>query len=142
MKFIRNYYKDFIMRGLVAMGFGPMVLAVVYGILDLCGVVKEIRISDLVLGVLTITALAFLAGAITQLYQIEELPLSVAITAHGVILYLGYLLIYLTNGWLKEGIIPFLIFTAIFVIGYVIVWTIIYLITKKNTEKVNNCMKF
>ena len=142
MKFIRNYYKDFIMRGLVAMGFGPMVLAVVYGILDLCGVVKEIRISDLVLGVFTITALAFLAGAITQLYQIEELPLSVAITAHGVILYLGYLLIYLTNGWLKEGIIPFLIFTAIFVIGYVIVWTIIYLITKKNTEKVNNCMKF
>ena len=142
MKFIRNYYKDFIMRGLVAMGFGPMVLDVVYGILDLCGVVKEIRISDLVLGVFTITALAFLAGAITQLYQIEELPLSVAITAHGVILYLGYLLIYLTNGWLKEGIIPFLIFTAIFVIGYVIVWTIIYLITKKNTEKVNNCMKF
>lgn len=141
MKIVGKYYKDFIMRGLVAMGFGPIVLAIVYGILGAVGVVESVSVAEMVLGVFTITALAFFAGGITVVYQIEEIGLSKAITAHGIILYLAYAVVYLTNTWLAEGIVPFLIFTAIFVVGYFFVWVIIYLITKRNADKINKKLK-
>ena len=141
MKIIGKYYKRFILRGLVAMGFGPIVLAMIYGILGAVGVVESLPVSEFVFGVLTIVALAFLAGGITIVYQIEELGLSKAITAHGVILYLAYAVVYVTNNWLADGIIPFLVFTGIFVIGYLLVWLIIYFITKKSTDKINKNLK-
>ena len=141
MKIIGKYYKQFILRGLVAMGFGPIVLAIIYGILGVTGVIDSVAVGEMVLGVLTITALAFLTGAITVVYQIEEIGLSKAITAHGIILYLAYAVVYLTNKWLAEGIIPFLVFTAIFVVGYAIVWVVVYFITKKNTDRINKKLK-
>lgn len=141
MKIIGKYYKQFILRGLVAMGFGPIVLAMIYGILGAVGVVESLPVSEFVFGVLTMVALAFLAGGITIVYQIEELGLSKAITAHGVILYLAYAVVYVTNNWLADGIIPFLVFTGIFVIGYLLVWLIIYFITKKSTDKINKNLK-
>lgn len=141
MKIIRKYYKDFVLRGLVGMGFGPIVLAIVYGILGVVDVVESVSTGEMALGVLTITALAFLAGGITVVFQIEEIGLSMAITAHGVILYLAYAVVYITNNWLKDGIIPFLIFTSIFVIGYALVWIVIYYITKRSTDEINKNMK-
>ena len=141
MKLIGKYCKQFFLRGLVAMGFGPIVLAIIYEILNLSNVINVIPIGDMVLGILTITTLAFFAGGITIVYQIEEIPLSKAITAHGLILYLAYAVVYLTNNWLAKGIIPFLIFTAIFVVGYALVWLIIYFITKKSTDKINKSIK-
>ena len=142
MKLIGKYYKNFVLRGLVAMGFGPIILAIVYGILFLSGVAGVIYVDKMVLEVLTITALAFFAGGITIVYQIEELTLSKAITAHGIILYLCYAVVYLTNNWLEEGTIPFIVFTVIFVVGYALVWLIIYLITKNKIDKINKNLKF
>ena len=141
MKIIGKYYKQFILRGLVAMGFGPIVLATIYGILGAFGVVETVSVGEMILSILTITALAFLAGGITIVYQIEELAISKAITAHGIILYLSYAVIYIINKWLAEGIIPFLIFTAIFIVGFVLVWVIIYFITKNDSDKINKKLK-
>ncbi len=141
MKLIGKYYKQFIIRGLVAMGFGPIVLSAIYGILSLCKVIDHLAAGEVVLGYLTITALAFLCGGITVVYQIEELAISKAITAHGLILYIAYAVVYITNNWLKEGIVPFLVFTVIFVVGYIFVWLIIYLITKRRTKMLNNKLK-
>ena len=141
MKIIGKYYKNFLLRGLVSMGFGPIVLSIVYAILGLCGVIDQLPVYDVVLGYLSITALAFLCGGLTFIYQIEELGISKAITAHGIILYIAYAVVYLTNNWLKDGIIPFLIFTAIFVVGYALVWIVIYYITKRSTDKINKNIK-
>ena len=137
MKNKGKYLKDFGLRGLVAMGFGSIVLSVVYAILGLCNVITEISVYSVSLGYLTITALAFLCGGITVVFQIEELAISKAITLHGIVLYIAYAVVYLTNGWLKEGIVPFLVFTAIFIVGYALVWLVIYLVTKNSTDKVN-----
>ncbi len=141
MRRYSEYFKQFGLRGLVAMGFGSVVLSVIYLILGLSGVIDSLAWSEVVLGYFTITALAFLAGGITVVYQIEELPLSLAITLHGFILYIGYALLYVTNNWLKDGIIPFLIFTGIFIAGYILVWLVIYLITNKGTKNINNKIK-
>lgn len=141
MKILGKYYKQFFLRGLVAMGFGPIVLAIVYLILGITGVAEAISVYEMALGIITITALAFLCGGITVVYQIEELAISKAITLHGIIIYIAYAVVYLTNGWLAEGAAPFLIFTAIFIVGYLLVWLIIYFVTKRGTKKLNIGLK-
>ena len=141
MKILKKYFKDFLLRGLVAMGFGPIILSIVYGILGLCRVVDKLAVNDVVLGFLSITALAFLCGGMTVVYQIEEIGISKAITLHGIALYLAYAVVYLSNNWLKDGLIPFLIFTVIFVAGYALVWLVIYLITKRGTDSLNKKIK-
>lgn len=134
---IKKYYKDFLMRGLTVMGGGPIVLAIIYTILELCGVEVILNGYQVALGIITITVLAFVAAGVTVVYQIEELPLVKAIALHGIVLYIAYAVVFLVNGWLKEGYIPFLVFTVIFIVGYFAVWGIVYLVIKKSTEKIN-----
>ena len=64
-----------------------------------------------------------------------------AILIHGMVLYVGYLVTYLVNDWLAWGMTPVLVFTAIFVLGYLAVWAVIYTVTKQNTEQVNAMLK-
>ena len=72
---------------------------------------------------------------------LRQLPLMVAILIHGGVLYVSYLGTYLLNDWLDWGVMPIIVFSAIFVVGYVVIWAIIYSITKKNTEKLNEMLK-
>ena len=141
MKNNGKYLKEFLGRGLIAMGFGPLTLAIIYYILYLCNVVSEISVTEMVLGIVTISILAFLAGGINVVYKIEELAISKAITIHGIVLYACYISVYLINGWVKENAISLLIFTAIFVVGYLLVWLVIYLVTKRKTDNLNKMFK-
>ena len=131
---------DFVRRGFIACGFGPLVLAVIYIILNKTANVVMLDINEVSMGIFTISALAFVAGGMNVLYQIERLPLMWAILIHGTVLYIGYLLTYLVNGWLEWGTIAVLVFTAIFVVGYIVIWVIIYSTTKRNTKKVNEML--
>lgn len=141
MKLIGKYLKDFALRGLVAMGFGPIVLGIVYFCLGLSGVIENVAYLEMVIGIISITVLAFFCGGITVVYRIEEIPLSASITAHGVIIYIAYAAVYLINGWLKDGIVSFAVFTGIFVLSFALIWVIIYCITNKGTKMVNKGLK-
>ena len=89
------------------------------------------------MGILTVTLLAFCVAGMTAIYQLEQLPLASAILIHGAGLYGLYILIYLINGWLKNQLIPILVFTAVFISGYAVIWLIIYAVTRHNTQKLN-----
>ena len=132
---------EFLRRGLIACGFGPLVLAIVYLILQQYCDVQTLSVNDVCLGILSLSTLAFIAGGLNVLYQIERLPLMAAIFIHGIVLYISYLITYLINSWLEWGITPILFFSAIFVLGYIVIWTIIISITKKNTAKLNEMLK-
>ena len=132
---------EFIRRGMVACGFGPLVLAVLYLILQQRGDVQTLTVNEVCLGIVSLSALAFIVGGMNVLYQIERLPLMVAILIHGGVLYFSYLAVYLINGWLQSGMAPILAFTVIFILGYLAVWAVIYSITKRNTEKLNDMLK-
>ena len=134
---MKKFWKDFCLRGMMAAWGGPVILAIVYGILGLCGVVVTLSVNQVVLGVVTSSIMAFVAAGITAVYQIEKLPLMHAIVLHGVVLYIDYLGIYLFNGWLADGIVPLVVFTAIFVVGYVVVWLVVASIIKRSTNKLN-----
>ena len=138
---MKRFVLDFLRRGFFACGFGPMVLAVVYLILQRCGVVETLSVHRVFVGIFSLTVLAFIAGGMNAVYQIERLPLMVAILIHGAVLYLGYLGTYLLNGWLEWGALPILVFSGIFALGYLVIWAIIYCIIKRNTEKINAVLK-
>ena len=132
---------EFLRRGLIASGIGPIVLAIIYLILQQTSAVETLSVNQVCIGIFSITALAFIAGGMNAIYQIERLPLMMAISIHGGVLYIGYLGTYLLNDWLDFGIIPIVVFTAIFVVGYVVIWAIVYSIIKRNAAKLNKMLK-
>lgn len=134
---MKKYMKEFLLRGLLACAGGPVILAIIYGILGATGAVEALTPMEVCKGILTITLMAFLAAGVTVVYQIEELPLFPAVLIHGIVLYLDYLMIYLVNGWIPGGTRPLLTFTVIFVAGYAVTWAIIYAIIRKDARKVN-----
>ena len=134
---MKQFWKEFLLRGLVSCGFGPVILAIIYGCLGAGGVVETLTPGEVCKGILSIALMAFIAGGVTAVYQVEELPLFSAILIHGVALYLDYLLLYLVNGWIADGVKPLVVFTLIFVAGYALTWAIIYAIIRKAAQKVN-----
>ena len=138
---MKKFWKEFFLRGLICAGGGPLVLAIIYGILGATGAVEAFTPREVCLGIITITLLAFLVAGMTAIYQMEQLPLPTMILLHGGGLYIAYLLTYLLNGWLMKQLIPILVFTGIFLAGYAAIWLIIYLINKINTKKLNAQLK-
>ena len=138
---MKKFAKEFVLRGLLAAGGGPVVLAIIYGILGKAEVVSSFSPNEVCMGILTVTLLAFTAAGMTAIYQLEQLPLICAILIHGAGLYTVYILIYLLNGWLQQRLIPIAIFTAAFLAGYAVIWLIIYRITKNNTDRINKKLK-
>ena len=134
---MRKHALEFLRRGLAACGLGPLVLAVIYLIFQLNGIATVLTVSEVCIGIFSLSALAFVAGGMNFIYQIERLPLMIAILLHGSVLYVTYLVTYLLNGWLEQGMTTILVFTGIFVLGYLIIWAVIYSIVKKNTARLN-----
>ncbi len=138
---MKKFVFEFLRRGIIACGIGPVVLSVLYLILQSQGIIEVLTVNQVCVGIFSLTALAFIAGAMNAIYQIEQLPLMVAVLIHGVILYISYLATYLFNDWLKWSPIPILVFSGIFIVGYLAIWLIIYSIIKRNTKKINELLK-
>ena len=138
---MKKFVLDFLRRGLIAAGIGPIVLAIVYLILQQASAIETLSVNQVCIGIFSITALAFIVGGMNAIYQIERLPLMVAILIHGGILYISYLVTYLLNDWLDFGALPIIVFSAVFVVGYIVIWAIIYSIIKRNTAKLNESLK-
>ena len=134
---MKKYLLAFAHRGLCASVGGPVVLSIIYYILGVTGTLQALTPQEVALGTLTVSLLAFIAGGITTIYQIERLPLFAAILIHGITLYLDYILIYLLNGWLLSQWYAIAIFTGVFVAGYAVIWLIIYVATKASADRLN-----
>ena len=132
---------EFLRRGVMSCGVGPIILAVLYLILHHNGVVENLSVKELCVGIFSLSALAFVAGGINALYQLERLPLMAAILIHGSVLYVSYLMTYLVNGWIEWGRVPVFVFTGIFVVGYLVIWAVIYFVIKRKTKNLNKMLK-
>ena len=138
---MKKFWKEFLFRGLICASGGPVVLAIIYGILGATGAVEAFSPREVCMGILTITLLAFTAAGMTAIYQMEQLPLPIMILLHGGALYIAYILTYLLNGWLQRQLIPITIFTGIFAAGYALIWLIIYCVEKAKTDTLNAKLK-
>ena len=138
---MKKFVLEFLRRGVVSCGIGPVVLAVLYLILGRTAGMETLSVRQVCVGIFSLTALAFIAGGMNAVYQIERLPLMVAILIHGTVLYSGYLGAYLLNDWLEWSVISVLVFTGIFVLGYLVIWAVIYSVTRKNTDRINEALR-
>ena len=138
---MKQKLSEFFRRGLIAWGFGPIVLAILYLVLQQQGLIETLTVRQVCLGIFSLSGLAFIAGGMNVVYQIEQLPLMAAISIHGGVLYVSYLATYLLNDWLEWGTAPILVFTGIFVLGYLVIWAIIYAVIKRNTDNLNRVLK-
>ena len=138
---MKKYVLEFVKRGLVAAAGGPVILAIIYGILGANGTVTALAPGEVCMGILSVTLMAFIIAGISMIYTVEALPLSVAILIHAGVLYLDYLMVYLLNGWIPRNGNAIGVFTAVFAAGYALIWCIIYLSIRRNTQKLNEKMK-
>ena len=138
---MKKYILEFLRRGVMACGLGPVVLAVLYLILHRNGAVETLSVEQVCTGIVSLTVLAFIAGSLNALYQIERLPLMLAVLIHGSVLYAGYLVTYLINDWLEWSLIPVLVFTGIFIVGYLVIWAIICAVIRKRTARLNKLLR-
>ena len=137
---MKAFFKEFLLRGLICASGGPLVLAIIYGILGATGAAESLTPKEVCLGILSITLLAFIVAGMTAIYQTEWLPLPTKILIHGGALYVVYILTYLLNGWLVSQLTPVLVFTGIFLAGYALIWLIIYCIERQRAKKLTNML--
>ena len=138
---MKKYILEFLRRALMACWLGPVILAVSYLIAQRTAGVETLSVRQVCIGIFSLSALAFVAGGINVLYQVERLPLMAAILIHGIVLYACYLGTYLVNDWLEWGSIQIMVFSGIFILGYLVIWAVIYSVVKRHTKKLNEMLK-
>ena len=134
---MKEFVKNFCKRGLVAFGFGPVIMAIVYIFLEIAGVEGTLGFIELSKQILIVSVMAFVAAGISAIYNVERLALPLAIFIHAAVLYTDYIFVYLINGWIKNSLMPLIIFTVIFIVGFALVWIIIYAVDKNAARKLN-----
>ena len=129
------------MRGLIFGGFGPIILAIIYFIVSKLESGVTFSGAEMLLGVVSVYLLAFVHAGASVFNQIEEWGLNKSIACHFSALYLAYSVCYLINSWIPFDIKVFLIFTAIFVAVYFVIWTVVFLCVKKSSKNINEKLK-
>ena len=134
---MKKYIKEFFLRGLICGGFGPIVVGIVYAIVGYATKENLVTTNNMLMVIISSYVLAFLVAGSTMFYQVEHWSLSKAILFHALALYISYLGCYLLNSWIEFNIIAVLIFTGIFIVGYLLIWLIIFISTKMTEKKLN-----
>ena len=134
---MKEFIRNFIESGLQAAGFGPLILVIFYYIYSVTINFHTISVQDVNKNIVSSLLLAFIAGGINAIFKVERIPLGLATTIDAIVIYLDYLLFYVLNDWIKLQIIPFLVFTVIYIIGYLIIWLCIYHQVKNQVQKLN-----
>ena len=70
---MKNFIKEFLRRGIVAAWVGPIVLAVIYLILQNNGIIESLSVNEVCIGIFSLTFLAFIAGGLNSIHKFEKL---------------------------------------------------------------------
>ena len=135
---MNKYVKEFLHRGLVFAGFGPIILGIVFAILE--GTVDGFSLGggEVLVAVLSTYAIAFVQAGASVFNQIEHWSLAKSLFFHFGSIYLVYVVSYLANTWIPFEPLAVLIFTAIFAVVYFVVWITVYLIVRGCEKKLNS----
>ena len=135
---MKKYVKDFILRGLVAAGFGPIVAGIVYIVISMSIDNFTLTAGEVFLAIISTYILAFLQAGATVFNQIEHWPLLKSTFFHFITIYVAYVGCYLINSWIPFDLVFLAIFTAIFIAIYLVIWAIVYTTIKSTIKKLNS----
>ncbi len=138
---MNKYVKEFFHRGLIFAGFGPIVLGIVYAVLANTVDNFSLTGNQVLLAIVSTYLIAFVQAGATVFNQIEHWALPKSLLCHFSSIYLAYVVCYLVNTWIPFNINVILIFTAIFVVCYFVVWIIVFLSIKAVSKKINRSLR-
>lgn len=138
---MNKYLKEFLKRGMMFSGLGPIVLGIIYFILSLTIESFALSGKEVLMGIVSTYILAFVQAGASVFNQIEHWSITKSILFHFSLLYITYILCYLCNTWIPFDWLVIGIFTAIFVVSYFVIWLTVYLIARKTSKEFNNRLK-
>ncbi|MBQ8731301.1 MAG: DUF3021 domain-containing protein [Oscillospiraceae bacterium] len=131
------YVKQFLHRGLTFGGFGPVIVGIVYAVLQEALPGFALSGWEVLLAILSTYLLAFVQAGVSVFNQIEHWPLAKSILCHFGCLYVAYSVCYLANTWIPFEPMVLLIFTGIFVLAYLIIWLTVFFIVRSTRNRLN-----
>ncbi len=134
---MNRHVKNFLLRGIMFGGFGPIVLGIVYAVLQKTLTDFSLSGSEVLLGILSTYILAFMQAGATALKGIEHWSTVKVFAIHLSLLYLVYVLAYLVNAWIPFEPMFLLIFTAVFLLTFLAVWLSVYFTVKAIEKRIN-----
>ena len=133
--------RDFFLRGLLFGGFGPVIAGIVYLILHLT--LKDLTLTGLQVFTVIVSTylLAFVHAGASVFNQIESWPLAKSTLCHFGLLYVAYILCYVINSWIPFEPLVLGIFTAIFAVGYAVIWLAVYVSIRVTVKRLNRSLR-
>ena len=138
---MNEYLKKFLHRGLIFGGFGPIIMAIIYAVLDETIEGFSHSGSETALAVISLYALALIQAGASGFNQIEHWSTARSTLVHFLTLYAAYVGCYLANTWIPFEPMVIVIFSAIFLVGYFVIWLSVYLAVKATERRLNAKIK-
>lgn len=132
--------KKYLIRGLMGIGIGNIISGLIGLIIGLAGVglnTVVLTMLDYAKYVLASSVIGFVFSASSVFFEDERISFLKATIIHFFSMIISYYGMGLLAGWLGYEIEGILISLAIFVVTYIIIWTIIYLSIKSKVSKMN-----
>ena len=134
---MNKYLKEFILRGAAFSGLGPIILGIVYAILEASIDGFGLGGREVLLAIVSTYAIAFVQAGASVFNQIEEWPVMKSVFFHFLSIYAVYALAYVLNSWIPFDPAVLLVFTGIFVAVYAIVWLTVYVCLKLSSRRMS-----
>jgi len=138
---MNRYLKDFLHRGLIFGGFGPIVVAIVFMCISLADRDFSLTASQILLATVSSYLLAFIQAGVTVFNQIEHWSTVKSLLCHFVTLYAAYSVCYVVNSWIPFEPMVLVIFSVIFAVLFFVIWTIVYLSVRVTSKRFNSQLK-
>ena len=138
---MNRYVKEFMHRGLLFGGFGPIILGIVLACIEAADASFSITAVQILLGVVSTYLLAFMQAGSTVFEQIEHWSTVKSTFFHFLSLYAAYVGCYLLNSWIPFEKMVVFIFTGIFTVGFFAIWGIVFVSVKLAEKKLNKALR-
>ena len=133
--------RDFFFRGLLFGGFGPVIAGIVFLVLHFT--LKDLALTgfQVFTAIVSTYLLAFVHAGASVFNQIESWPLAKSTLCHFGLLYIAYVLCYVINSWIPFEPLVLGIFTAIFAVGYAVIWLAVYVSIRVTVKRLNRSLR-
>lgn len=137
---MNKYVKEFFHRGLIFGGFGPVVVGIVFAVLQYTVEGFSLGGTQVLLSIISTYLLAFVQAGVTVFNQIEHWSTVKSLLCHFGSLYAAYSICYVANSWIPFDPMVLVMFTAIFVVMFFVIWTVVYLSVRAASKKFNKTL--
>ena len=138
---MNKYLKEFLHRGMMFGGFGPIVAGIIYLVISCTTEEFSLGSLEVFTAIVSTYLLAFIHAGVSVFNQIEDWPLARSLLCHLSTLYVAYIGCYLINSWIPFDFKVILVFTLSFVVLYFVIWFIVVAAIKQTQNKLNSKLK-